>query len=225
MLKQIEEFLGSATEISIDAIERIRDLLSRKSPQRSQPIDRVQWVPIEEVQANDYNPNAVATTEMRLLYTSILHDGYTQPIVTIWDATAKKYIIVDGFHRYTTMRQNRDIWERCNGLLPIVVIHKDINDRMASTVRHNRARGKHSVAGMASMVFEMLENGWTDADICNELGMETEEIVRLKHITGFSKLFEDTSYKKAWESKSQIKYRVEFEREGIRTVKTTEKNR
>lgn len=220
ILKLIE-----STSLTVQEIEVIKEALHNKSPQKNQPIDRVRWVPVDMVQANDYNPNAVATTEMRLLHTSISHDGYTQPVVTIWDSKINKYIIVDGFHRYTTMVRNKDIREQCNGLLPIVVIEKDINDRMASTVRHNRARGKHSVAGMASMVFEMLDNGWTDADICNELGMEPEEIVRLKHITGFSKLFEDTEYKKAWETKKQIKYRVDAERQGIRTVKTSEKKR
>lgn len=215
--------LVTSRNCSIEFIEAIRDLLFELSPQSSQPIDRVRWVPIEQVQANDYNPNAVATIEMKLLYTSILHDGYTQPVVTIWDEAIGKYVIVDGFHRYTTMRQNKDIHDRNNGLLPIVVIEKDINDRMASTVRHNRARGKHSVSGMSSMVFNMLENGWNDVDICNELGMEPEELLRLKHITGFSKLFADKDYNKAWESKNQIKYRVKAEREGIRTVKTTHK--
>lgn len=171
----------------------------------------VRWVPIEKVQANDYNPNAVAKIEMRLLYTSIDHDGYTQPVVTVYDPDIDKYVIVDGFHRYMTMKANDDIRERTGGYLPIVVIEKDINDRMASTVRHNRARGKHSVSGMSKMVFEMLDNGWSDEAICNELGMEAEELLRLKHITGFSKLFADTDYKKAWESKRQIKLRLEHE--------------
>jgi len=224
VIEQLEAYLSGSKNLLSD-IEKIRDLLHKLSPQNHQPIDRVRWVPIDMVQANDYNPNAVATTEMKLLHTSISHDGYTQPVVTIWDESIGKYVIVDGFHRFTTMRRNKDIHDRCCGFLPIVVIEKDINDRMASTVRHNRARGKHSVAGMASMVFEMLDNGWSDADICKELGMEAEEIVRLKHITGFSKLFENTEYKKAWESRAQIKLRVEAEKRGIRTVKTSEKKR
>jgi len=171
---------------------------------RSQPVDFIRWVPVDMVQANDYNPNSVAKVEMKLLYTSILHDGYTQPVVTIWDPEIKKYIIVDGFHRYFTCKSNPDIMERNCGMLPIVVIDKDINDRMASTVRHNRARGKHSVAGMSSMVFSMLENGWDDKAICDELGMEAEELLRLKHITGFSKLFADQEYKMSWVTKQQI---------------------
>ena len=168
------------------------------------PIDSVKRVPLDKVQANDYNPNSVAAIEMGLLYKSIKHDGYTQPVVTIYDEKLDKYIIVDGFHRYYVMKNFKDIYDRNNGLLPIVVIEKDINDRMASTIRHNRARGKHSVSGMSNMVFKMLENGWKDSDICNELGMEAEELLKLKHITGFSKLFKDIEYKKAWETKQQI---------------------
>lgn len=175
------------------------------------PVSHVRWVPFEQVISNEYNPNSVATNEMRLLYVSILHDGYTQPIVTVYDAEQDKYIIVDGFHRYLICRTYKDISERTGGRVPVVVIQKEINDRMASTVRHNRARGKHSIAGMGSMVFSMLEQGWEDAQICNELGLEAEELLRLKHITGFSKLFEDTQYKMAWETQRQIRIRKDFE--------------
>ena len=175
-----------------------------------QPVNKIQWIPIEKVQANDYNPNSVATNEMRLLYISIKHDGYTQPVVTIYDEKEDKYIIVDGFHRYSTMKLNKDIYESTDGKLPCVVIKKDINDRMAATVRHNRARGKHSTTGMASMVFSMLDNGWNDADICKEIGVEPEELLRLKHITGFSKLFENVNYKKAWKTKNQIQVKKNY---------------
>lgn len=175
-----------------------------------QPIDNVMWVPIDKVQPNDYNPNNVAKVEMSLLYTSILHDGYTQPIVTIYDPAIDKYVIVDGFHRYYTCKMNKDIYDRNEGQVPIVVIDKDINDRMASTVRHNRARGKHSIAGMSTIVFKMLDNGWSDSAICKELGMEPEELVKLKYITGFAKLFENTEYKKAWTTKNQIQKKMEL---------------
>jgi len=188
-------------------VEQIRDLLFELSPLNSQPVDRVRWIPISEVEANDYNPNAVATKEMGLLYTSIKHDGYTQPVVVVHDEVRGKYVIVDGFHRYFTCKTNPDILERNHGHLPVVVIAKGMNDRMASTVRHNRARGEHSVHGMAQMVFSMLDRGWSDADICNELGMEPEEILKLKHITGFSKLFENVEYAQAWESRLQIRLR------------------
>ena len=156
----------------ITSIEILKDVLNDLSPLNGQPVDRVRWVDLDDVQANDYNPNSVANKEMSLLYTSISHDGYTQPVVTIYD--------------------------------------EEINDRMASTVRHNRARGKHSVDGMANMVFSMLENGWEDSAICNELGMETEELIRLKHITGFSKLFKNHEFKKAWETKRQIQIKKAY---------------
>jgi hypothetical protein len=194
-------------------IENIQQHLFEISPLKSQPVSRIRWVPIEQVTSNDYNPNSVATNEMRLLYTSILHDGFTQPVVTVRDDENDRYVIVDGFHRYLTCKSNKDILNRNMGRLPIVVIEKDINDRMASTVRHNRARGKHSINGMSSMVFEMLENGWEDSEICNELGMESEELIRLKHITGFSKLFKDVEYKKSWETKNQLLIKKQFKNE------------
>jgi len=199
-------------EDKLDFIEDVKEMLHELSPIQ-QPVDRVRWVPLDDVEANDYNPNSVAGKEMKLLYTSIKHDGYTQPIVTIWDEEKQKYIIVDGFHRYFIAKQNKDISERNKGRIPIVVIDKDMNDRMAATVRHNRARGSHSVDGMANMVFSMLEKGWKDEDICNHLGMEPEELLRIKHITGFSKLFENAEYKKAWVTKSQILIKKNYEQE------------
>lgn len=147
---------------------------------------------------------------MQLLYVSILHDGFTQPIVTVHDPGADQYVIVDGFHRYFTTKSNPDLLERTKGRVPIVVIDKSVADRMASTVRHNRARGKHSVQGMSQLVFQMLEEGWPDEQICNELGMEAEELVRLKHVTGFSKLFENTEYRQAWEHRAQLKIRKAY---------------
>jgi len=201
-----------STQERIEFLEGLKCDLHELSPIQ-QPVDLVMWVPIEEVQANDYNPNSVAGKEMKLLYTSIKHDGYTQPIVTIYDDDIKKYIIVDGFHRYFTAKANKDILDRNCGRLPVVVIEKDINERMAATVRHNRARGAHSVDGMANMVFSMLEKGWKDADICNHLGMEPEELLRIKHITGFSKLFENAEYKQAWVTKSQILIKKKYEDE------------
>ena len=213
-IKEYEE-----AQDKIEFLEKVQDFLNDISPLKSQPINRVRWVDIDKVQANDYNPNSVAKTEMKLLYTSISHDGYTQPVVTVYDQKKKKYVIIDGFHRYFTCKSYKDILEKNQGKLPIVVIDKDINDRMASTIRHNRARGKHSISGMSNIVFEMLDNGWSDADILEELGMESEELIRLKHITGFSKLFADTDYKKSWELKKQLiikkKYKDENPNEKI----------
>lgn len=207
--KFVEQIQGMPVEAQIETIEKLKHELHQLSPLKEQPVDRVRWVPIEKVTPNEYNPNAVAKIEMGLLYTSIHHDGYTQPVVTVFNEERGLYEIVDGFHRYFTCKSNPDILKRNHGMLPIVVIDKPINDRMASTVRHNRARGKHSVDGMASMVFKMLDQGWSEAQICQELGMEPEEVLRLKHITGFSKLYEKAEYRRAWETKQQIRIRNE----------------
>ena len=176
---------------TIDSINKERKALHEECPIK-QPIDYVMWVPIEKVEPNGYNPNSVATVEMGLLYKSIKKDGYTQPIVTIYDKKKDKYVIVDGFHRYYVCKTKKDIFDRNMGMLPIVVIDKNISERMAATVRHNRARGEHSIDGMSNLVFKMLDEGMSDADVCNELGMEPEELLKLKHLTGFSKLFANT---------------------------------
>lgn len=179
------------------------------------PVANVLWVPMEKVEANSYNPNAVAKQEMKLLYISIREDGYTQPVVTVYDSERDVYVIVDGFHRYSVMRFNRDIYDMNGGLLPVVVLRKGLKDRMASTVRHNRARGKHSIAGMSNLVFQMLDEGATDAEVCNKLGMEPEELVRLKHITGFSKLFRSVKYRMSWETRKQIRLRMEHNQSAV----------
>ena len=172
---------------------------------KDQPIYDVQWIPIEKVHANDYNPNSVATPEMKLLYISVKADGYTQPVVTIYDEKRDRYVIVDGFHRYSIMRRYKDIYLSCEGKLPCVVLkNKTMSVLMASTVRHNRARGKHSVSGMSNIVMEMLMNGETDASICVKLGLEPEELVRLKHITGYAKLFENKEYSKEKYTDTQV---------------------
>lgn len=195
---------GLPPEAHITLQEQMKDFVASLSPLGEHPVDRVRWVLVDMVEANDYNPNSVAGKEMALLHTSIKHDGYTQPIVTVWDEDRGKYVIVDGFHRYFVCKNNEDVLKSTHGRLPIVVLNKDINDRMASTVRHNRARGSHSIDGMSNMVFSMLENGWKDEDICNHLGMDPDELLKLKHVTGFSKLFEDAEYNKAWTTKHQL---------------------
>lgn len=213
-----EEIKDLSIEEQIVYLEELKEEIHNLSPLKEQPVNRVRWVDIEKVCPNDYNPNAVARKEMGLLYTSILHDGYTQPVVTIFDEERDMFVIIDGFHRYFTCKTNKDILDRNHGKLPIVVLDKSINDRMASTVRHNRARGEHSVTGMSSMVFQMLENGWDDVAICNELGMSAEELLKLKHITGFSKLFEDAEYTRSWETKNQILKRKEYQ-DSLKTEK------
>lgn len=181
---------------------------------KDQPIFSVKWIPVEKVFANNYNPNSVATQEMKLLYRSVKADGYTQPVVTIYDNIKARYVIVDGFHRYSIMRRYRDIYAMCEGKLPCVVLEgKTMNDLMASTVRHNRARGKHSVAGMSNIVMEMLINGASDLEICNELGLEAEELVRLKHITGYAKLYEHSTFSRAAISENQAQELAKYQKE------------
>lgn len=207
-IQEYMSFLFDQAPDKLQFIAEMREFLHSISPLNEQPIDFVRWVPVEQVTPNEYNPNSVAQIEMGLLYTSIMHDGYTQPIVTVFNEKTALYEIVDGFHRYYICKTQADVRERNQGMVPIVVLKKNINDRMASTVRHNRARGKHSVNGMSNLVYQMLHNGWSDKDVCNELGMEPEEILRLKHLTGFSKLFADAEYRKAWESREQIRLRT-----------------
>lgn len=174
------------------------------------PVAKVLWVPIEKVRANAWNPNKVAPVEMHLLYVSIKADGFTQPIVTIRDDEHDVWIVVDGFHRYSILRTHKDVAESTGGLAPIVVISGDSNALKASTIRHNRARGKHGIQNMAQIVFDMLDNGWDEAEVCAELGMSADEIVRLKHVTGFSKLFDDVEYRRAWETKRMAHLRREY---------------
>ena len=163
------------------------------------PVYQVIAVPIEKIIPNTYNPNAVAPPEMRLLYDSIKEDGYTMPIVCYHNEEDDTYIIVDGFHRYRVMKEHRDIYERENGLLPVSVIDKPIAHRKASTIRHNRARGSHDVDLMSNIIKELHELGRSDAWISKHLGMDRDEILRLKQITGLAALFKDTEFGMAWE--------------------------
>lgn len=160
------------------------------------PVYNVQAVPIELIQANSYNPNAVAPPEMRLLYESIKEDGYTMPIVC-YKLPNGKYEIVDGYHRYTVMLRHKDIFEREGGKLPVVVIDKDVSNRMASTIRHNRARGQHSVELMMNIVGELKKAGMSDAWIMKEIGMDADELLRYKQLSGLAEMFKDRDYSKA----------------------------
>lgn len=155
-------------------------------------------VPVEKIKPNTYNPNSVAPPEMKLLYESIKADGYTMPIVCYYSKEQDIYIIVDGFHRYRIMLEYPDIYEREKGLLPVSVIDKPIDQRMASTIRHNRARGNHDVDLMSNIVKELHELGRSDAWISKHLGMDRDEILRLKQITGLAALFKDVKFGKAW---------------------------
>ena len=163
------------------------------------PVYNVIRVPVEKIRANEYNPNKVARPEMELLYQSIKEDGYTMPIVCYYHAEDDMYEIVDGFHRYTIILRHKDIYDREGGCLPVSVIDKPISERMASTIRHNRARGTHNIDLMSNIVAELVEMGKSDHWIAKHLGMDVDEILRLKQITGLAALFADKEFSRAWE--------------------------
>lgn len=162
------------------------------------PVYNVIPVPIEKIQANSYNPNHVAPPEMKLLYESIKDDGYTMPIVCYYLKDEDKYEIVDGYHRYTTMLNHKDIYDRENGMLPVSIIDKPIQDRIASTVRHNRARGTHDVDLMVNIVSELKESGMSDAWIMKNIGMDADELLRLKQVSGLASLFKNKEFSNSW---------------------------
>lgn len=167
------------------------------------PVYGVLSVPLEKIRANTYNPNSVAPPEMELLETSIWEDGYTMPVVCYYIEKDDVYEIVDGYHRFTTMKTSKRIRERERGCLPVVVIDKDESDRMASTIRHNRARGTHSIDLMSNIVSELTKAGMSDAWILRHIGMDKDELLRLKQITGLADLFRDKEFSKAWDVKSK----------------------
>lgn len=162
------------------------------------PVYNIKRVPVDKIQANSYNPNHVAPPEMKLLYKSILEDGYTMPIVCYYLEDIDKFEIVDGFHRYTVIKKHKDIFEREGGCLPVSVINKPISDRMASTIRHNRARGSHDVELMTNIVTELVENGCSDRWIMKNIGMDADELLRLKQLSGLASIFKDKEFSKAW---------------------------
>ncbi|MCQ9162986.1 ParB/RepB/Spo0J family partition protein [Arthrobacter sp. STN4] len=158
------------------------------------PVYGVQAVPLEKIRANAYNPNSVAPPEMKLLETSIWEDGYTQPVVAYYLTEEDVYEIVDGFHRYTVILTSKRVREREGGMLPIVTIDKPLEGRMASTIRHNRARGTHSIELMSGIVAELVESGMGDAWIMKHIGMDADELLRLKQVTGLAALFRDAEF-------------------------------
>lgn len=184
----------------VEAINDIKLMLKQISPFNGEPVECVQWVKAEAVIANDYNPNSVAPPEMELLHTSIQEDGYTQPIV-VWKHDGI-YEVVDGFHRNRVGKEYADIRERIHGYLPVVVINndrEDKGDRIASTIRHNRARGKHKVEAMSDIVLDLKKRNWSDAKIAKELGMDADEVLRLAQIQGLAEMFADREFSQAWE--------------------------
>jgi ParB-like chromosome segregation protein Spo0J len=185
----------------IEAINEIKLQLHNASPLKGEPVDCVLWVKSDNVQANDYNPNSVAPPEMELLEVSILEDGYTQPIVTFSDEGHRT--VVDGFHRNRVGKESKLVRERIRGYLPVVTINSDRTgkgDRIASTIRHNRARGKHKIDAMSEIIIDLKRRNWSNEKISRELGMDADEILRLAQITGLAEMFADTDFTEAWEA-------------------------
>lgn len=198
----VEEIESLDFDEKIKAINEIRLAIHEVSPFKSEPIDLVQWVSTDDVHANDYNPNSVAPPEMVLLEHSIDHDGFTQPVVG-WRDSDSSYEVVDGFHRTTVAKRSESVMARLKGYMPIVAIQSkniDRNDRVASTIRHNRARGKHNVDSMSDIVIELKKRNWSDTRIAKELGMDSDEVLRLCQVSGLVEVFGDDEFSKAWES-------------------------
>lgn len=202
-MKQIIEMIEkefdklSSIDEKVEFLNAIRGKTAELSP-FDEPVDYVRWVKAEKVQANEYNPNKVASPEMKLLYKSIKLDGYTQPIV-VYKLENGNYEVVDGFHRNRVGKEYQDINERIHGYLPVVVIDKSLDERMGSTIRHNRARGTHQIRGMSDIVVELTREGWSEEEICEKLGMELDEVIRLKQISGLKEAFANHEFSKSWE--------------------------
>ncbi len=210
MNEQIENHIGALVNIltqmpeaeKISALNGIRLKLHDVSPFKNEPVDCVLWVPGDTVRANDYNPNAVAPPEMKLLETSITVDGFTQPIVVVKEKMDdREYTVVDGFHRNRVGKESSKVKSRVNGYLPIAIDGDEntpMSERMASTIRHNRARGSHNIDLMSNIVAELVEMGKSDGWIAKHLGMDVDELLRLKQITGLAALFKDREYSRSW---------------------------
>lgn len=198
----IRELMGRTPNLAdkVEALNKIRSVLHSVSPFGAHPVDFVRWVPVDSVEANDYNPNTVAPPEMELLHISVAADGFTQPIVTNLEDETR--VVIDGFHRNLVGRRYEDVAETLHGFLPVVQIRagaSDRSDRMASTIRHNRARGKHSVVKMTDIVLELKRRNWSDAKISKQLGMDADEVLRLSQIGGLADSFANRSFSMAWE--------------------------
>lgn len=185
----------------IETINIIRQELHKHSPFIAEPVDCIQWIQSDLIQANDYNPNIVAPPEMKLLEHSIQEDGYTQPIVA-WNNN-DHFEVVDGFHRNRVGKESKVVQKRTQGYLPLTIVNSDRldkGDRIATTIRHNRARGKHTITGMSDIVLELKRRNWADAKIGRELGMDPDEVLRLTQITGLAEMFADREFSEAWEA-------------------------
>lgn len=185
----------------VNILNQIKIKAHKISPMNTEPVDCVLWVKNDTVHANDYNPNSVAPPEMELLRLSISADGYTQPIVSMLEENGETREVIDGFHRNRVGKECEDIQKRVHGYLPVVTINIDrtnLNDRVASTIRHNRARGKHKVDSMSDIVVDLKKRNWSPEKICKELGMDRDEVLRLSQISGLLELFANKEFSEAW---------------------------
>jgi len=197
----VEKISNLSLDDKVNAINELKLMLHEVSPFKTEPVDCVLWVKNDTVHANDYNPNAVAPPEMELLRHSIEQDGYTQPIVSMIDGENSREVI-DGFHRNRVGKECEDIQSRVHGYLPVVTIRetqKGKDNRIASTIRHNRARGKHKVESMSDIVIDLKKRNWSDKKIAKELGMDQDEVLRLSQISGLTELFKDAEFSKSWD--------------------------
>lgn len=200
----------------VERLNLLRRFIADQSPFTMEPVDLVEWVPADEVHANDYNPNSVAPPEMELLRLSIMADGYTQPIVTMPDDEGR--VVIDGFHRHRVGKEMPDVAARIHGYLPVVRIREDRknrNDRIAATIRHNRARGKHSIDAMSEIVVELKRRSWTEERIGKELGMEPDEVLRLCQISGIAELFSDDEFSASWDAAEDDDDYESFDEAGV----------
>jgi len=209
ILEQFDIIIESLKTLDVDLKVKIMNAIKVKmhevSPFKSEPVDCVLWVKNETVRANDYNPNSVAPPEMELLRLSISSDGYTQPIVSMLEDNETTREVIDGFHRNRVGKECEEIQSRVHGYLPVVTINEDrtkINDRVASTIRHNRARGKHKIDAMSDIVIDLKKRNWSDAKISKNLGMDADEVLRLCQIGGLAELFSDKEFSKSWEAEN-----------------------
>lgn len=206
--EQIRAYLTGAGSLAerVERVNELRSVIAELSPFADEPVDFVRWVDSDSVHANDYNPNSVAPPEMELLRLSISSDGYTQPIVTMAEDEGSREVI-DGFHRHRVGKECDDVRERVHGYLPVVTIRSDRTDkgdRIAATIRHNRARGKHQVIAMSDIVLDLKRRNWSDTKIAKELGMDADEVLRLAQITGLAEAFKDHEFSQAWEAVTDI---------------------
>lgn len=209
LLEEIAAIIDKSNNMDIDQrigfLNEVKVLLHESSPFSDEPVDCVLWVKNESVVANDYNPNSVAPPEMRLLETSIMEDGYTQPIVTF--PRDGEIEVVDGFHRHRVGKESNVVQSRVNGYLPIVKIkpsQEGLDNRMAATIRHNRARGKHKVDSMSEIVLELKRRNWSDKKIADKIGMDQDEILRLTQLGGLAEMFSDGEFSNAWEAEEYL---------------------